>query len=243
MSRQKYFCSTKVTFVDKSNSVSTKVILSRQNYFCVDKSNFVLVSCSDGRRRAWSNRRVEASPTLDRDAVSRSRYCSPGYDAHRYIPAIIRYSWRLLYDLNTWKECSSPVRLYAERMQLSHGFAYAWRQCQYDCYTLLPTVITLLPTFIRFSYATYWHLLVIGGGADRLRQFWNFQNSRSRRWLQIRLLQTSLDCHTVSTCTIADSPRSTRTAQSWSIVAVSRECGEWGLSCAVKGLKCDVAAM
>ena len=96
LSRQNYFCLTKFTFVDKSkfchdkstfvdksNSVSTKVILFRQKEFCldritsVDKSNFVLVSCSDGRRRACLNRRVAASPTLDRDAVSRSRYCSP----------------------------------------------------------------------------------------------------------------------------------------------------------------------
>ena len=137
---------------------------------------------------------------------------------------------RLLYDLNTWIAYSSPVWSYAERMQLSHGFAYAWRRCQYDCYTLLPDLHTLLPTFMRYcrpSYASHTlpigTYLLIGGGADRLRLFWNFQNSRSRRWLQYdscRLARLSY----VSTCTIADSPRSTRTAESWSIVAVSCEC-------------------
>ena len=51
--------------------------------------NSVLVSCSDGRRRAWSNRRVAASPTLDRVAVSRSRYYS-----------LIEMLWRLLHNRN-----------------------------------------------------------------------------------------------------------------------------------------------
>ena len=67
----------------------------------VDKSNFVLVSCSDVRRRAWSNRRVAASPTLDRDAVSRSRYCSP-----------IEMLWRLLQNIRflpVFWACKGPI--------------------------------------------------------------------------------------------------------------------------------------
>ena len=120
LSRQNYFCLTKVTFFDKSKFchdkstfvqqkllLLTKVILFRQKEFCldritsVDKSNFVLVLCSDGRRRAWSNRRVAASPTLDRDAVSRSRYCSP-----------IEMLWRLLHNicfLPVFWACKGPI--------------------------------------------------------------------------------------------------------------------------------------
>ena len=129
----------------------------------------------------------------------------PLYDAHRYIPTIIR----LLYDLNTWIAYSSPVRsdLHTHDADVN---TTAIRCCR-PSYAVAD-FHTLLPTFIRFSYATYWHLIVIGGGADRLRLFWNFQNSRSRRWLQYdscRLARLSY----VSTCTIADSPRSTRTAE------------------------------
>ena len=64
---QKYFCPTKVTFVDKSNFcldkstfVQQKLLLSdkryfrRQKYFCFDKSTFVLMSCIDCRWRTWS---------------------------------------------------------------------------------------------------------------------------------------------------------------------------------------------
>ena len=111
LSDKSWFCQTKVEFVrqklilsDKSNLVLTKIASVNKSNFVVDKITFVLhlarplakcfiqnsvlVSCSDGRRRAWSNRRVAASPTLDRVAVSRSRYCSP-----------IEMLWRLLHNI------------------------------------------------------------------------------------------------------------------------------------------------
>ena len=134
---------------------------------------------------------------------------------------------------------SSPVRSYAQRMQLSHGFAYAWRRCQYDCYTLLPTFIRCCrPSYAIADLHTLLirYLLVIGGGADRLQLVWNFQNSRSRRWLQFDLCRLARLSY-VRTCTIADWPRSTRTAESWSIVAVSCECENGALGMTTR---CDL---
>ena len=43
------------------------------------------------------------------------------------------------------------------------------------------------PSFICCSYATYWHLYDRWDVADRVGQFWNFQNSRCPRWPQYEL--------------------------------------------------------